>query len=99
MSVLITMKMQGDVKTFRAALIERAEEMAGIAEQAKRQGALHHRYGVGADFVVVVDEWETAEQFESFFGTPELQAFVAAVGGSGEPEVWVSEAVSSADQF
>ena len=99
MSVLITMKVPGDVETFRAALSERAEEMTGIAERAKRQGALHHRFGVGADFVVVVDEWETAEQFESFFGTPELQAFVAAVGGSGEPEVWVSEAVSSADQF
>jgi Antibiotic biosynthesis monooxygenase len=99
MSVLITMKVPGDVKKFRAALSERAEEMAGIGERAKKEGALHHRFGVGEDFVVVVDEWETVEQFQSFFGAPELQAFVAEVGGSGEPEIWVSEAVSSADQY
>ncbi len=36
-------------------------------------GAIHHRFGVGDGFVLVVDEWETIEQFQQFFSNPELQ--------------------------
>ena len=100
MSVLITFKVPGDTAKFRAALEERGDEFAAIAERAKGQGAIHHRFGIGDGFVVVVDEWETAEQFESFFSDPELQAFIGDVGGSGGPEgMTVTDAVSSRDQF
>ena len=100
MSVLITLKVQGDTEKFRAALTERGDEFAAIAERAKTVGAIHHRFGIGEGFVQVVDEWETAEQFETFFSDPELQAFIGSVGGSGgPPEMSVSEAVSSPDQF
>lgn len=100
MSVLITFKVQGDTTKFRAALADRGDEFSAIAERAKAAGAVHHRFGIGDGFVVVVDEWETAEQFESFFADPELQAFIGEVGGAGGPEgMTVSEAVSSPDQF
>ena len=99
MSVLITVKVPGDVAKFRATLTERAEEMKGIAKRAKEQGAIHHRFGIGPDFVLVVDEWEKAEQFQAFFGSPELMAFIASAGGAGAPEITVSDAVSSADEF
>lgn len=99
MSVLIAIEVPGDVATFRSALTARAEEMAKLGERAKAAGALHHRFGIGDGFILVVDEWESASQFESFFGAPELQAFVASTGGTGEPRIIVSEAVSSADQF
>ena len=50
---------------------------------------------------MIVDEWETAEQFQQFFSAPELQAFVASVGGdtSRPPEVDVSERVPSSGEF
>ena len=61
---------------------------------------IHHRFGLGDGFVQVVDEWETAEQFESFFSDPDLQAFIGSVGGlPGPPEMTVTEAISSPDQF
>jgi len=50
---------------------------------------------------VIVDEWERAEQFQQFFSAPELQAFVASVGGdtSRPPEVMLSERVPSSGEF
>jgi hypothetical protein len=43
---------------------------------------------------------ETVEQFEAFLANPELHAFIALTGAAGgPPEVTVTEAVTSADQF
>jgi hypothetical protein len=99
MSVLITVKVSGDTDTFRRALTDRSNEFKEIGERAQGVGAIHHRFGVGEGFVVAVDEWETVEQFEQFFGDPELQAFIGTIGGTGAPEITVTEAVSSPDQF
>ena len=71
-----------------------------IAERAKSAGAMHHRFGIGDGFVLVVDEWASAEQFEAFFSNPELQAFIGSVGGGpGRPGITVTEAISSPDEF
>lgn len=100
MSVLVTFKVPGDVGKFQAALSERADEFEVISDRAKRVGAIHHRFGVGPDFVFVSDEWQSAEQFESFFGDPELQTFIGEIGASGPPEMMiVSEAISSSSDF
>jgi hypothetical protein len=101
MSVLVYGKISGDTATFRQALTERAAEFEKIATSARGSGAIHHRFGIGDGYVVLLDEWETADQFVQFFSNPELQAFVASVGGdtSSPPEIVMSEAVSSADQF
>ena len=100
MSMLIIGKLQGDTATFRQALTERADEFVKITEMAKTAGAIHHRFGIGDGFIVLVDEWETAEQFQQFFANPDLQAFVGSVGAAPTPpEITVTEAVTSADQF
>ena len=99
MSVLIAVKVAGDVAKFRGSLTERADEYSAISERAKQASAIHHRFGIGPDFVLIVDEWEQAEQFQAFFGSPELQEFVGSVGGSGAPEITVTEAVSSSSDF
>jgi hypothetical protein len=50
--------------------------------------------------VVVVDEWETADQFQAFFADPELQAFIVSAGAApGPPDLTIAEAISSPDQF
>jgi hypothetical protein len=101
MSILVTMKMSGDTETFRAALKDRAAEFEEISARSRTVGAVHHRFGVGDGFVVVVDEWESAEQFDQFFGDPALQAFIAEIGGdmSKPPEIAISEAIESSDAF
>jgi quinol monooxygenase YgiN len=101
MSVLVTGKFHGDVDTFRKAVSERADEIAQVADRARAAGCLHHRFGIGDGFVVLVDEWDTAEAFEKFFGAPELQQLVSEMGASPDvpPEIAISEAISTADQF
>jgi quinol monooxygenase YgiN len=101
MSVLVTMTVRGDTDKFRAAVADRGPEFAAVKDQAVAAGALHHRFGVGDGFVVVIDEWTSLESFQAFFGRPELQAFIADVGGdpSSPPDITVTEAITSADQF
>jgi len=100
MSVLIIAKFQGDTAKFRQSLTERADEYAKISEESKSAGGVHHRFGIGDGFVLVVDEWESVGQFEAFMANPDLQAFIGSVGAAPvPPEVVVAEAVTSADEF
>ena len=100
MSVVIALKFQGDVATFRQALTDHSEEFAKFAAAAKTSGGLHHRFAVGDGFVLVVDEWESVEHFQKFFAQPDLQALIAQSGASPQPpEITVGEAISSPDQY
>ena len=101
MSALTVVKVSGDTDRFRQALKDRGDEFAKIADDAKSRGAVHHRFGIGDGFVLVVDEWEDADTFTEFFSNPQLQSFIASVGGdpSGSPEITVTEAISSPDEF
>jgi quinol monooxygenase YgiN len=100
MSVLVIAKFQGDVAKFRQALADRADQFAKIGEEGRTSGAIHHRFGVGDGYVVIVDEWESVEHFQKFFSDPDLQAFIAEVGAAPQPpEITIAEAVSSPDEF
>src|SRR5262249_19594902 len=98
--VLVIGKFKGDTAKFRQAVVDRADEFATIADAAKTVGALHHRFGVGDGYVIIVDEWESIEHFQKFMANPDLQAFISSVGAAPEPpEVIVAEAIASSDQF
>jgi uncharacterized protein (DUF1330 family) len=100
MSVLVIAKFTGDVAKFRQALADRGGEFAKIGEQARTAGGIHHRFGIGDGYVVVVDEWESVDHFQKFFANPELQAFIASTGASSQPpEITVAEATSSPDEY
>lgn len=75
-------KFQGDTAKFRQALADRADEFVKIADRARSAGAIHHRFGVGDGFVVIVDEWESTGHFERFFADPSLQEFIGSAGPS-----------------
>jgi hypothetical protein len=54
----------------------------------------------GDGFVVIVDEWGTADQFHAFFSDLGLQQFIASTGAvPGPPDLTITEAVASPDQF
>jgi quinol monooxygenase YgiN len=94
MSVLVITKMNGDTATLRHTLEERAAELQKIVDTARAQGCLRHQFGIAEGFALVVDEWESVEQFQRFFGDPELQAFMAGAGvGPEPPEIIVAEAL------
>jgi hypothetical protein len=96
MSVLVIAKIQGDTAKVRQSFTDRADEYEKITESARAQGAIHHRFGIGDGFVLIVDEWDTMEHFQQFFSNPDLQVFIGSVGGQpGPPEVIVAEAVAA----
>jgi quinol monooxygenase YgiN len=100
MSVLVTIKFQGDTAAFRQALADRADEFAKIGEQGRSSGAIHHRFGVGDGMVLVVDEWESVDHFQRFFSDPELQSFIGSAGAAPvPPEITITEAIASSDEF
>jgi hypothetical protein len=99
MSVLVIGKFPGDTAAFTKVMGERTDELVSLAAEARAAGAIHHRFGVGDGFVVIVDEWERPEQFQQFFAREDIQALVAEMGASGSPEITISEAISSPDQF
>jgi quinol monooxygenase YgiN len=99
MSVLATMKVKGDTDQFRRWLETDADRIRGIAEAARGAGCLHHRFGVGNGYVLVIDEWESAEAFQTFISSDEIAAVMRDAGAQAEPEIEITEAVSSPDQF
>jgi quinol monooxygenase YgiN len=100
MSVLITLKFTGDTAVFQQALAERAGEFEKHRDSSQAAGGLHHRFGIGDGYVMVVDEWESVEHFQQFFADPELQAWIGTVGAAPEPpEMIVAQAISSPDEF
>lgn len=101
MSVLVTVKIPGDTNTFTKSLKDRADEFREVSERGRKAGALHHRFAVGDGFVLVEDEWETADAFQKFFSDPEMMKFVSSVGGdaSTPPQITFGEAVDSSDKF
>ncbi len=99
MSVLVTMRVAGDTNQFRQFVEQEGDKLRELAEEAKRQGCLHHRFGVGDGFVVVIDEWESAEQFQQFFSDPRIAEVMQGAGAQGEPEFTFSEAHPTPDEF
>jgi quinol monooxygenase YgiN len=96
MSVLVIIKLNGDTATLRQTLGERTTELQKIVDTARAQGCLRHQFGIAEGFALVVDEWESVEQFQRFFADPELQAFMAGAGvGPEPPEIIVAEALDA----
>jgi quinol monooxygenase YgiN len=103
MSVLVIAKFYGDQTQFQNAVSDRADEFRDWSDLSQKQGAIHHRFGLSPDgqSVIVVDEWESEEDFESFFSNPKLQQFIAGIGAdmSRPPEITFAKAMESPDQF
>jgi hypothetical protein len=99
MSVVVTVRVPGDTGQFLTFVDENAECLRQLADQAKAAGCRHHRFAVGEDFVLVVDEWDSTEQFQQFFSDPQIGELMQRSGALGEPQITVARAIASADQF
>lgn len=100
MSVLVVVKVSGDTAAFRRAMADRAEEFEAVRARAQGAGAIHHRFGVGDGVVVAIDEWESAEAFTAFFDDPRMHEFIGSIGADpAPPEITITEAVTSPDEF
>jgi hypothetical protein len=86
-----------DVEKAIAGLQSSAALLEEITEDTKASGLIHHTFVAGDGELVVIDEWDTAEHFQSFF---ENNAMVARVmesaGVTGPPAVAIYNEVEAA---
>ena len=89
MSVLMTFRVAGDGRRLEEFAAQNEQKMRDIAERAKQRGLISHRFYGSDDEIMVVDEWPSAEAFQSFFSEaePEIGPMMAEVGTTGEPTI------------
>jgi hypothetical protein len=94
MSVVVTVRIPvADVAAAIEGLQGRGEFLGKISEIAKGSGMLHHRFVAGDGEIIALDEFETAEQFQSFFdANSEIADVMASIGMTGPPTVSVYQA-------
>lgn len=90
MSVIVTLRANGDPSKLEEFAANDQERMRSIAQSAQGHGLIAHRfYGSNDGQIMVVDEWPDAESFQSFFEQERqrIQPMMDHAGISSEPEV------------
>jgi hypothetical protein len=89
-SVIMTLRLHGDPKRLEQYADEDPDRIRGVAEQAKQEGVIAHRfYGSDDGQILVVDEWPDPESFQLFFegARGDIQPMMEAAGVTSEPQV------------
>jgi hypothetical protein len=98
MSVIVIIRFPvSDVPKAIEGLQENSEVLAGISKSVTGSGLIHHRFVSGDAELGVIDEWETEEQFRTFFDSnPQVADIMGSIGMSGPPEISVYQSVDVA---
>ncbi len=76
-------------------------EIQELRDRAGRtpDGIRRHRvYVTAAKEAIIVDEWDSAEQFQRWVSQPEVQQVFAKLGVQGQPEVTFAEQIILGDE-
>ena len=89
MSVLMTFRIAGDARRLEEFAARNEQKMRDIAERAKQHGLISHRFYGSDNEILVVDEWPSPDDFQSFFSATEseIRPMMAEAGVSGEPTI------------
>ena len=100
MSVLMILRVKADVAKFEEYARENGDQLKRIADEGKSQGAVHHAFFAGDGEIVVIDEWDSEENFQSFFSSQqEIPEVMQAAGAQGEPSIEFLRPFDTADKF
>lgn len=102
MTVLLTLRIPVSAEQLESTARDNQDLIKGIAGRAQERGAIHHGFYEDGDSVVVVDEWDNPESFQSFFEAEgqnigELMQKAGATGQPGEPKF--HRKLNSGDEF
>lgn len=90
MSVIMTLRVQGDPLKLESIAAENPDRMRGIADKAQELGVIAHRfYASDAGEIMVVDEWPDPQSFQAFYegSRSEIEPLMGEIGATAEPEV------------
>jgi hypothetical protein len=100
MSTIVVLRIPGDPATFQQYANANPEQMKRIAAEGKAKGAAHHMFASGDGEIIVVDEWDSAENFQAFFaGQTEIPEMMRAAGATGAPKVQFFKQMDTPDAF
>jgi hypothetical protein len=99
MSVIMTLRANGDPDELERRAAANPEGMRAIADKAKEHGLIAHRFYGAPGQILVIDEWPDPESFQRFFEEmrPEIEPMMADVGVTAEPEVTFWRLLDSRD--
>ena len=67
MSVIMTLRVQGDPKKLEEMAASNPDSIRSIADQAVENGLIAHRFYGSENEILVIDEWPDQESFQTFF--------------------------------
>ncbi len=102
MSVIVMTKYPGKATDLEAILDKHGETLRTISQRSRDQGCLHHMFVEDTDGnVLIIDEWDSRESFDTFFAAQQdaIQPVAAAGGVTGPPTSTTYRIIDSADRF
>lgn len=100
MSEIVTARFKADPAKFKEVAQSHADTLKKIVDEAKTKGCVHHCFVEADGDVVVVDEWDSVESFQTFFASnPDIPGILQEVGVAGAPEVKSWEKIDTPDEF
>ena len=86
-----------DIEKAIAGLQSNGALLEEITGDTKAGGLIHHTFVAGDGELVVIDEWDTAEHFQSFFdGNAKVAKVMESVGVTGPPAIAIYNEVEAA---
>jgi hypothetical protein len=86
-----------DIEKAIAGLQSNGALLEEITGDTKTGGLIHHTFVAGDGELVVIDEWDTAEHFQSFFdGNAKVAKVMESVGVTGPPAIAIYNEVEAA---
>ncbi|HEY1761885.1 MAG TPA: hypothetical protein VGG17_04750 [Acidimicrobiales bacterium] len=78
-------------------LKDNADFLEEISKSTMDAGLVHHRFVSGDGELVVIDQWETADQFQSFLdGNAKVAHVMSSIGMTEAPEISVFDSIDAA---
>ena len=100
MSVLMTLRVQGDAKRLEALYASDPTFFSDVAAKGKKMGATQHHFYATDTEILVVDEWPDEATFQSFFhSTPEIGKAMAEAGVTSAPEITIYRQLDLGDDI
>ena len=89
MSILMTLRVEGDVRSTEQLAGQDPDLFLHIVDKAKERGLISHHFYGNEKEILVVDEWPDAESFQAFFteSGEEIGKIMASAGVTAEPNI------------
>jgi quinol monooxygenase YgiN len=84
MSAVVIVRLKADPQKVQEVLRAHAAEIDQVTADAQAAGALSHRFVSADGEVLIIDEWNDAQSFQTFFGTNKTIATVMQEAGVTE---------------